>query len=347
MPNKKRLVRALLCRFSCLRARDLQGTSGGVSYGLAIFCACLIGTCVVRARKRFRSVIFGGLDGQMCLKFFREADMADLQEIIEHYFVGRKSLVTGSVPERLQSAVEEVIWGLDEGTFRVAEKKAGKWVVNEWLKKAVLLSFLLEKNVVIQGGYTNYFDKVPAKFYGHTKSHFFETGSRVVPPAMVRRGSYIASNVVLMPCFVNVGAYVDTGTMVDTWATVGSCAQIGRKVHLSGGVGIGGVLEPLQAQPTIIEDDCFIGARSEIVEGVVVGKGSVISMGVYIGSSTRIYDRDTGQIHYGRVPPGSVVVPGNLPGKDGRYSLYCAVIVKQVDAKTRSKVALTDLLREI
>lgn len=269
------------------------------------------------------------------------------ESIIDHYFDQQEKLLAGRmVPEDLRQALEEVLWGLDSGKLRVAEKQQGEWVVQQWLKRAVLLSFVVEQNVVIQGGYTNYFDKVPAKFYGHTKGHFSEIGCRVVPPATVRRGSYIASNVVLMPCFVNIGAYVDTGTMVDTWATVGSCAQIGRNVHLSGGVGIGGVLEPLQASPTIIEDDCFIGARSEIVEGVVVGEGSVLSMGVYIGQSTRIYDRASGEIHYGRVPPRSVVVPGSLPAGDGSHSLYCAVIVKKVDVRTRNKVGLTRLLRE-
>ena len=269
-------------------------------------------------------------------------------ELIEQYYEDRAKLSDGKIPAELKNAVEQTLWGLDSGELRVAEKQAdGSWAVNEWLKKAVLLSFMTEKNIVIQGGYTNYFDKVPAKFYGYTKSHFHENGARVVPPATVRRGSHIASGVVLMPSFVNIGAYVDSGTMVDTWATVGSCAQIGKNVHLSGGVGIGGVLEPLQASPTIIEDNCFIGARSEIVEGVVVGEGSVISMGVYIGQSTRIYDRRTKEIHYGKIPPGSVVVSGSLPAEDGSHSLYCAVIVKQVDEKTRSKTGLTELLRDL
>jgi len=271
--------------------------------------------------------------------------MSNLETLINEHFDNRAELEDGKPPKELKEAVEEVIWGLDSGSLRVAEKKDGEWVVNQWLKKAVLLSFIIENNVVIQGGYTNYFDKVPAKFYSYTKSHFFETGARVVPPATVRRGSYIAQNVVLMPSFVNIGAYVDSGTMVDTWATVGSCAQIGKNVHLSGGVGIGGVLEPLQANPTIIEDNCFIGARSEVVEGVIVGEGAVISMGVYIGQSTRIYNRETEEISYGYIPPGSVVVSGNLPSDDGKYSLYCAVIVKQVDEKTRSKVGITEILR--
>ncbi|EDN66321.1 2,3,4,5-tetrahydropyridine-2-carboxylate N-succinyltransferase [Beggiatoa sp. PS] len=236
---------------------------------------------------------------------------------------------------------------LDQGTLRVAEKQQGQWVVNQWVKKAVLLSFRLNDNDFIEGGFTNYYDKVSSKFADISSRDFREMGVRVVPPATVRNGAYIASGVVLMPSYVNIGAYVDSGTMVDTWATVGSCAQIGKNVHLSGGVGIGGVLEPLQATPTIIEDNCFIGARSEVVEGVIVGEGSVISMGVYIGQSTRIYNRQTEEISYGYIPPGSVVVSGNLPSKDGKYSLYCAVIVKQVDEKTRGKVGLNELLRDI
>ncbi|MGH8730762.1 MAG: 2,3,4,5-tetrahydropyridine-2,6-dicarboxylate N-succinyltransferase, partial [Burkholderiales bacterium] len=219
------------------------------------------------------------------------------------------------------------------------------WFTHQWVKKAVLLSFRLQDNVVVRDGYTNYFDKVPPKFADYGAADFRAGGFRVVPPAAARRGSFIARNVVLMPSFVNIGAYVDEGTMVDTWATVGSCAQIGKNVHLSGGVGIGGVLEPVQANPTIIEDNCFIGARSEIVEGVAVGEGSVISMGVYIGGSTKIYNRQTGETLYGRIPPGSVVVSGNLPSPDGKYSLYCAVIVKQVDAKTRAKTSINELLR--
>jgi 2,3,4,5-tetrahydropyridine-2-carboxylate N-succinyltransferase len=237
--------------------------------------------------------------------------------------------------------------GLDAGTYRVAEKRGGKWQVNEWLKKAVLLSFRIEDNTVMDSCYTRFYDKVPTKFADYDARRFKETGVRVVPPAAVRRGCYIAPDVVVMPSFVNIGAYVDSGTMIDTWATVGSCAQVGKNVHLSGGVGLGGVLEPLQASPTIIEDNCFIGARSEIVEGVVVEEGSVISMGVFIGQSTKILNRATGEIIYGRVPAGSVVVPGNLPAKDGSYSLYCAVIVKQVDEKTRGKVAINELLRDI
>ena len=236
---------------------------------------------------------------------------------------------------------------LDRGEIRVAEKRDGEWVVNDWLKKAVLLSFRIEDNCFIKGGFTNYYDKVPSKFADYNSHDFREGGVRVVPPAAARKGSYIAPNCVLMPSYVNIGAYVDDGTMVDTWATVGSCAQIGKNVHLSGGVGIGGVLEPVQATPTIIEDNCFIGARSEIVEGVIVDEGAVISMGVYIGQSTKIYDRETGEVSYGRVPAGAVVVPGNLPSKDGATASYCAVIVKQVDEKTRGKVGINELLRDI
>jgi len=239
----------------------------------------------------------------------------------------------------LRAAVEEAIAGLDSGKLRVAEKIDGRWVTHQWLKKAVLLSFRLQDNRVID---KRYYDKVPSKFQ---KFNFAKAGFRVVPPAAVRRGAHIAGNVVLMPSFVNIGAYVDEGTMVDTWATVGSCAQIGKNVHLSGGVGIGGVLEPVQANPVIIEDNCFIGARSEVVEGVIVEENSVLSMGVYLGQSTRILDRATGEILYGRVPAGSVVVSGNLPSNDGKYSLYCAVIVKKVDAKTRAKTSLNELLR--
>ncbi len=245
----------------------------------------------------------------------------------------------------LEAAVEEAIGLLDSGEARVAEPGTDGWLVNQWLKKAVLLSFRLNDNEVVDGGYSRFFDKVPLKYSSYSREDFERDGVRVVPDAIVRRGAYVARDVVLMPSYVNIGARVESGTMVDTWATVGSCAQIGRNVHLSGGVGIGGVLEPVQAGPTIIEDDCFIGARSEIVEGVVVERGSVISMGVYIGQSTKIYDRATGEVSYGRVPAGSVVVPGNLPSKDGRYSLYCAVIVKHVDEKTRAKTNLNDLLR--
>ncbi len=273
--------------------------------------------------------------------------MSDLENFINDAFDNRAEIDTNAANKELKEAVENVIWQLDSGQLRIAEKIDSEWVVHQWAKKAVLLSFVLDNNVVIQGGHTNYFDKIPNKFYGYTKTNFIETGARVVPTATVRRGSFIGQNVVLMPSFVNIGAYVDSGTMVDTWATVGSCAQIGKNVHLSGGVGIGGVLEPLQANPTIIEDNCFIGARSEVVEGVVVGEGSVISMGVYIGQSTRIYNRDTGEISYGYIPPGSVVVSGNLPSSDGKYSLYCAVIVKTVDQKTLSKVGINEILRGI
>lgn len=245
----------------------------------------------------------------------------------------------------LAEAVEQAIDMLNTGTARVAEKIDGQWQVNQWLKKAVLLSFRLNDNDVIEGGYARFYDKVPMKYAAYSAADFRQDGVRVVPDAIVRRGAYIASDVVLMPSYVNIGAYVDSGTMVDTWATVGSCAQIGKNVHLSGGVGIGGVLEPLQAGPTIIEDNCFIGARSEIVEGVVVEHGSVISMGVFIGQSTKIYDRESGKFSYGRVPAGSVVVPGSLPSTDGSYSLNCAVIVKRVDEKTLAKTSLNELLR--
>ena len=273
--------------------------------------------------------------------------MSELEKLITEQFDNRAELEKNDPSKELKDAVEECIWKLDSGQARIAEKIDGEWIVHQWLKKAVLLSFIIDKNIVIQGGHTNYFDKIPNKFYGYTKTNFIETGARVVPTATVRRGSYIGQNVVLMPSFVNIGAYVDNGTMVDTWATVGSCAQIGKNVHLSGGVGIGGVLEPLQANPTIIEDNCFIGARSEVVEGVIVGEGSVISMGVYIGQSTRVYNRDTGEVSYGYIPPGSVVVSGNLPSNDGKYSLYCAVIVKTVDEKTRSKVGINEILRDL
>ncbi len=248
-------------------------------------------------------------------------------------------------PDELKDAVNAAIDMLDAGKARVAEPRDDGWHVNQWLKKAVLLSFRLRDNDVIEGGYSRFYDKVAMKYADYTAEQFAADGVRVVPDAIVRRGAYVAPDVVLMPSYVNIGAYIDESTMVDTWATVGSCAQIGKNVHLSGGVGIGGVLEPVQAGPTIIEDDCFIGARSEVVEGVVVERGSVISMGVYIGQSTRIYNRETGEITYGRVPAGSVVVSGNLPSKDGSYSLYCAVIVKQVDEKTRAKTGLNELLR--
>ncbi|HEI8863396.1 TPA: 2,3,4,5-tetrahydropyridine-2,6-dicarboxylate N-succinyltransferase [Morganella morganii] len=273
--------------------------------------------------------------------------MQQLQAIIESAFEDRAAVTPATATPALRDAVNQVIELLDSGKLRVAEKIGGTWVTHQWLKKAVLLSFRISDNQVMDGAESRYFDKVPMKFADYDQARFEREGFRVVPPAAARRGAFIARNTVLMPSYVNIGAYVDEGTMVDTWATVGSCAQIGKNVHLSGGVGIGGVLEPLQANPTIIEDNCFIGARSEVVEGVIVGTGSVISMGVYIGQSTKIYDRETGEIHYGRVPAGSVVVSGNLPSKDGRYSLYCAVIVKKVDEKTRGKVGINELLRTI
>ena len=272
----------------------------------------------------------------------------DLQAIIEAAFERRAEITPRTADPETRDAVNTVLAGLNNGSLRIATQRGvGDWEVHEWLKKAVLLSFRLNDNEVMDGGCTQFYDKVPSKFAGLSAEEFAAGGVRVVPNAIARRGSYIASGCVLMPSYVNIGAYVDSGTMVDTWATVGSCAQIGKNVHLSGGVGIGGVLEPLQANPTIIEDNCFIGARSEIVEGVIVEEGSVISMGVYIGQSTRIYDRETGEITYGRVPAGSVVVSGNLPSSDGKYSLYCAVIVKKVDAKTRGKVGINELLRDI
>ena len=271
----------------------------------------------------------------------------DLKNTIEQAFEHRAEITPMRVDTMVKEAVDEAIRLLDKGELRVAEKHDGKWVVNEWLKKAVLLSFRIQDNMFMKGGFTNYFDKVQPKYAEYNSRDFRTDNVRVVPPATVRRGAYIAPSVVLMPSYVNIGAYVDSGTMVDTWATVGSCAQIGKNVHLSGGVGIGGVLEPLQAAPTIIEDNCFIGARSEVVEGVIVEEGSVISMGVYIGQSTRIYNRMTDEITYGRIPAGSVVVSGNLPTSEGKYSLYCAVIVKQVDEKTRSKVGINELLRDI
>lgn len=273
--------------------------------------------------------------------------MSELQTVIENAFEHRADITPRSVETHVKEAVVEAIELLDSGKMRVAEKIEGKWEVNQWLKKAVLLSFRIEDNNFMKGGFTNYFDKVQPKYADYNYREFKKEGVRIVPPATVRKGVYLAPSVVLMPSYVNIGAYVDSGTMVDTWATVGSCAQIGKNVHLSGGVGIGGVLEPLQANPTIIEDNCFIGARSEVVEGVIVEQGSVISMGVYIGQSTRIYDREKDEITYGRIPAGSVVVSGNLPSKNGKYSLYCAVIVKQVDEKTRSKVGINELLRNI
>ncbi len=272
--------------------------------------------------------------------------MQDLQKIIDQAWENRANLSPGSAPAQLCEAVDHVLNDLDKGRLRVAEKIDGQWVTHQWIKKAVLISFRLEDNRVMDGGTLRYYDKVPTKFATYDDHAFRQGGFRIVPGAVVRRGAFIGRSVVVMPGFVNIGAYVDEGTMVDTWATVGSCAQIGKNVHLSGGVGIGGVLEPIQANPTIIGDNCFIGARSEIVEGVIVEDNCVISMGVFIGQSTKIYDRATGEIHYGRVPAGSVVVSGSLPSADGKYSLYCAVIVKKVDAQTRSKTSINELLRD-
>jgi len=275
--------------------------------------------------------------------------MSDLENIINQAFERRADISPSSVDADTKKAVEQAIELIDNGKERVAEKRGvGDWKVNEWLKKAVLLSFRIRDNEPMPaGGFTQFYDKVDTKFTSYSAQQFADSGVRVVPPAVARKGSFIASDTVLMPSYVNIGAYVDSGTMVDTWATVGSCAQIGKNVHLSGGVGIGGVLEPLQASPTIIEDNCFIGARSEVVEGVIVEEGAVISMGVYIGQSTRIYDREKDEVIYGRVPAGSVVVSGNLPAENGKYSLYCAVIVKTVDEKTRSKVGINELLRTV
>jgi 2,3,4,5-tetrahydropyridine-2,6-dicarboxylate N-succinyltransferase len=271
--------------------------------------------------------------------------MQQLQHTIELAFDQRAELSPGSADPKIRDAVEQVIAALDTGRLRVAEKIDGQWVTHQWLKKGVLLSFRLNDNRVMPGTSTQYYDKVPTKFGDYSSEEFAAGGFRVVPPAVARRGCFIGRNVVLMPSYVNIGAYVDAGSMVDTWATVGSCAQIGKNVHLSGGVGIGGVLEPLQANPTIIEDNCFIGARSEVVEGVIVEENCVLSMGVFIGQSTKIFNRETGEVLYGRVPAGSVVVSGNLPSADGKYSLYCAVIVKRVDAKTRAKTSINELLR--
>jgi 2,3,4,5-tetrahydropyridine-2-carboxylate N-succinyltransferase len=283
--------------------------------------------------------------------------MNDARDIIEQAFDQRGELSPGSAAKSVVAAVEYALSGLDNGTLRVAEPvadggpdagadhHASRWRVNEWLKKAVLLYFRLHPNQVIDAGFTRFFDKVPLKHQDYGREQFERDGARIVPPAVVRRGAFIAADAVLMPCYVNIGAWVGPGSMIDTWATVGSCAQIGARVHISGGAGIGGVLEPLQATPTIIEDDCFIGARSEVVEGVIVERGAVLSMGVFIGQSTRIYDRERDEVSYGRVPAGAVVVPGSLPAEDGRYSLACAVIVKRVDDKTRRKVGINALLR--
>ncbi|HEY5263637.1 MAG TPA: 2,3,4,5-tetrahydropyridine-2,6-dicarboxylate N-succinyltransferase [Steroidobacteraceae bacterium] len=270
-----------------------------------------------------------------------------LRDIIESAYETRAQISPQNATQTLRTTVTTVLDLLDTGNLRVAEPRDGGWHVNEWLKKCVLLSFRINDNDAMPAGALNFYDKVPLKYHGWDAARFAAAGVRVVPPATVRRGAFVASNVVLMPSYVNIGAYVDSGTMVDTWATVGSCAQIGKNVHLSGGVGIGGVLEPLQANPTIIEDNCFIGARSEIVEGVIVESGAVISMGVFIGQSTRIYDRERDEILYGRVPSGAVVVPGSLPAKNGKYALSCAVIVKRVDAQTRAKTSLNELLRNV
>ena len=275
------------------------------------------------------------------------SDYAGLEPVIEAAWTRRADLAPGAAPQELVDAIEAVLDGLEAGALRVAEPLGapGEWRVHPWLKKAVLLAFRVHANEVIEAGFTRFFDKLPLRWGGAGGAAIEDSGARVVPPATVRRGAHIGHDAVLMPSYVNVGARVGTGAMVDTWATVGSCAQIGANVHLSGGVGIGGVLEPLQANPTIIEDDCFVGARSEVVEGVIVERGSVLSMGVYIGQSTRIYHRETGEILYGRVPAGSVVVPGSLPAADGSHSLYCAVIVKQVDDKTRARTSVNELLR--
>ncbi|MDI6747129.1 MAG: 2,3,4,5-tetrahydropyridine-2,6-dicarboxylate N-succinyltransferase [Rhodocyclaceae bacterium] len=272
--------------------------------------------------------------------------MNELQTLIDQAWADRANLKPGAAPARVGEAVDHVLAELDKGSLRVAEKIEGQWITHQWIKKAVLLSFRLEDNVLMDGGAMRYFDKVPTKFAKYDTHDFQKGGFRIVPGAVVRRGAFIGNNVVVLPSFVNIGAYVGEGTMVDTWVTVGSCAQIGNHVHLSSGVGIGGLIEPLQVNPTIIGDNCFIGARSEVVEGVIVEDNCVISMGVFIGQSTKIYDRATGEVLYGRVPEGSVVVSGSLPSKDGKYSLYCAVIVKKVDAQTRLKTSINELLRD-
>ena len=273
--------------------------------------------------------------------------MKNLENIINAAFDHRESLGSDTPSSELTQAVATTIDMLDSGKLRVAQNFGGDWLVNQWVKKAVLLSFRLSPNVVSDGVFTRYYDKVPMKYVDYDEQRFIEDGARIVPHALVRKGAFVSPDVVLMPCYVNIGAWIGPGTMVDTWATIGSCAQIGSNVHISGGAGIGGVLEPLQAAPTIIEDNCFIGARSEIVEGVIVERGAVISMGVFIGQSTRIYDRERDQVSYGRVPAGAVVVPGSLPADNGKYQLACAVIVKQVDAKTRGKIGINELLRNI
>lgn len=270
----------------------------------------------------------------------------NLQTLIEEAFEERTQLSSKNVSSEIKNAVETVIDKLDKGDLRVAEKIDGTWVTHQWIKKAILLSFKIHDSALTELPGGAYFDKIPLKFQNYNAERFLKEGIRACPGCIVRRGSYLENGVILLPSFVNIGAHVGSGTMVDTWATVGSCAQVGRNVHIAGGAGIGGVLEPLQAGPTIIEDNVFIGARSEVVEGVIVGEGSVISMGVFLGKSTRIYDRTTGEISYGYIPPHSVVVAGNLPSKDGKYSLYAAIIVKHVDEKTRSKVGLNELLRQ-
>ena len=274
-------------------------------------------------------------------------DNAQLETLINAAWEDRANLTAQSAPQDIRAAVDNTITQLNNGSIRVASRQGvGQWTVHQWIKKAVLLSFKLNDNELMRAGELGFFDKVKTKFSHLSEAEMRATGIRVVPPAVARRGSYIAKGAILMPSYVNIGAYVDEGSMVDTWAAVGSCAQIGKNVHLSGGVGIGGVLEPMQANPTIIEDNCVIGARSEVVEGVIIEENSVLSMGVYIGQSTPIYDRETDQVSYGRVPAGSVVVSGNLPKAGGKYSLYCAVIVKKVDAKTRATTSLNDLLRD-
>jgi 2,3,4,5-tetrahydropyridine-2-carboxylate N-succinyltransferase len=283
---------------------------------------------------------------KISLTLYKKKIMSQLENIINEAFEQRANITPANVSAEIRNAVTETLNLLDKGTLRVAEKINGDWVTHQWLKKAVLLSFRINENRMMDGGNTRYYDKVECKYSTYTEEEFANAGVRVVPNAVARHGSYIAPGAILMPSYVNIGAYVDSGTMVDTWVTVGSCAQIGKNVHLSGGVGIGGVLEPLQAGPTIIGDNCFIGARSEIVEGVVVEDGCVISMGVYIGQSTKIFNRMTGEVSFGRIPAGSVVVSGNLPSADGSYSLYCAVIIKQVDERTRSKTGINELLRD-
>lgn len=273
--------------------------------------------------------------------------MSDIQAIIEEAFEHQAEITPRSVSTVVKDAVLEAIEQLDRGEIRAAEKRQGEWVVNDWVKKAVMLKFRIQDNQFLKGGFTNYYDKIPSKFSDYNSREFRESGVRVVPPSTARRGAYIAPRTLLLACYVNVGAYIDSGTMIDIWATVGSCAQLGKSVHVSSNVSIGGVLEPLQARPTIIEDNCFLGAGCSVVEGVLIGEGSVIGTGVHIGQSTKIYNRQTGEILYGRVPPYSVVVSGSIPAADGSHSIYAAIIVKQVDEKTRSKVGINELLRDI